>query len=294
LESLDKASEKHPGGKAMHIVVLIKQVPDTQEVKIDPEKNTIVRAGVESIVNPFDMNATELALQLREQYGGKVTVITMGPPQAAMALKETFSMGVDKVILLQDRGFAASDTLATSYVLAQGIKRLEADGEKVDLVICGKQAVDGDTAQTGPGVACRLSFDQITYVTQVDKIDLDTRTIVARRRLAKGVQVVQAQLPALLTVEKDINEPRYATLRGIIAAERVKVVEWCAADIKADAEQIGFKGSPTWVKRIFTPPPREGGPKFDGPDAVKKALEVVLDNQHFKEAVFGEEGVCKR
>lgn len=274
----------------MHIVVLIKQVPDTQEVKIDPEKNTIVRAGVESIVNPFDLNATEMALELKEKHGGSVSVITMGPPQASMALKETVAMGVDRAILVTDRAFAAADTLATSYTLAQAIKRAEKEAGKVDLVLCGKQAVDGDTAQTGPGVACRLGMDQLTYVTQVDKIDLKDKKIVARRRLAKGVQICEAKLPALLTVEKDINEPRYASLSGIIRAERFTITEWSAADVEADVEQIGFKGSPTWVKRIFTPAPREGGPKLDGADAIPKALEIVGANIHFIEAVYGEEG----
>ncbi len=278
----------------MHIVVLIKQVPDTQEVKIDPEKNTIIRAGVESIVNPYDLNATEMALQLREKYGGEVSVITMGPPQASMALKETVAMGVDRAILITDRAFAAADTLATSYTLATAIRKLEEESIPVDLIICGKQAIDGDTAQTGPGVACRLDCDQITYVTQVDEIDSSNRTIKARRRLAKGVQVVQAKLPALLTVEKDINEPRYASLRGIIKSERTSILEWSALYIKADPEQIGFKGSPTWVKRIFTPPPREGGPKLDGVDAPKKAVDLLMENKHFLESVFGEEGVCKR
>jgi len=278
----------------MHIAVLIKQVPDTQEVKIDPEKNTIVRAGVESIVNPFDLNATEMALQLVEKYGGDVSVLTMGPPQAESALRECMAMGATRGVLITDRNFAAADTLATSYTLAKTIERLEKDFGKVDLIICGKQAVDGDTAQTGPGVATRLGCDQITYATEVDDINLSQKTIKIKRRLAKGVQIIQAQLPALLTVEKDINEPRYASLRGIVRAIREPVIEWNAATINADPEQIGFKGSPTWVKRIFTPPPREGGPKLEGQDAVKQALDVVFENIYFKEVIFGEEGgACK-
>jgi electron transfer flavoprotein beta subunit len=273
----------------MHIAVLIKQVPDTQEVKIDPEKNTIVRAGVESIVNPFDMNATEMALQLVEKHGGEVTVITMGPPQAETALRETLAMGATRAVLVTDRNFAAADTLATSYTLAKTIEKVEAEFGKVDLVVCGKQAVDGDTAQTGPGVACRLNMDQMTYVTEVENIDLKARTIVARRRLAKGVQRVQAQLPALITVEKDINEPRYASVSGIIRAIREKINEWSADYIKADPEQIGFKGSPTWVKRIFTPPPREGGPKLKGAESVPQALDSLKGNIYFAEVIFGEE-----
>lgn len=273
----------------MHIAVLIKQVPDTQEVKIDPEKNTIVRAGVESIVNPFDMNATEMALQLIEKHGGEVTVITMGPPQAESALRETLAMGATRAVLVTDRNFAAADTLATSYTLAKTIEKVEDEFGKVDLVLCGKQAVDGDTAQTGPGVACRLNMDQMTYVVEVENIDTKAGSIVARRRLAKGIQRVQANLPALMTVEKDINEPRYASVSGIIRAIREKIYEWNAEYIKADPEQIGFKGSPTWVKRIFTPPPREGGPKLKGPETVPQAVDLVMGNMYFKEAIFGEE-----
>lgn len=274
----------------MHIAVLIKQVPDTQEVKIDPEKNTIVRAGVESIVNPFDMNATEMALRIREQYGGEVSVLTMGPPQAESALKETLSMGVDRVILVSDKKFAAADTLATSYTLARSIEKLSKQFSPVDLIICGKQAIDGDTAQTGPGIATRLNYDQATYVIEVKELDLDAKKIVVKRRLAKGVEVVEAKIPALITVEKDINEPRYSSLPGLINAERQEIQNWSADCIDADPEQIGFMGSPTWVKRIFTPPPPEGGPIYDDDKAVEQALDLVFDNKHFKEAVLGEEG----
>jgi len=273
----------------MHIAVLIKQVPDTQEVKIDPEKNTIVRAGVESIINPFDLNATEMALQLRERYGGEVSVLTMGPPQAESALKETLSMGVDRVYLISDKKFAAADTLATSYTLARSIEKLSKETNPVDLIICGKQAVDGDTAQTGPGIASRLDYDQITYVVDVDELELKSKKLVVKRRLAKGVEVVQAQLPALITVEKDINEPRYASLPGLIKAERYEIPSWSADFIEANPDHIGFKGSPTWVKRIFTPPPPEGGPLFDDDKAVEKALDLVFENKHFREAVLGQE-----
>ena len=273
----------------MHIAVLIKQVPDTQEVKIDPEKNTIIRAGVESIVNPFDMNAVEMALLLREKHGGEVSVLTMGPPQAEVALKETLSMGVDRVILVSDKKFAAADTLATSYTLATAIEKLSKETTPVNLIICGKQAVDGDTAQTGPGIATRLNYDQATYVTEVTELDEKAKKIVVKRRLAKGIEVVQAQLPALITVEKDINEPRYASLPGLIRAERAEIPSWSADYIGADSEQIGFKGSPTWVKKIFTPAPREGGPLYSDENAVKQTLDLVFDNKHFKEAVLGEE-----
>jgi len=230
-----------------------------------------------------------MALLLREQYGGEVSVLSMGPPQAEDALKETLSMGVDRVILVSDRMFAAADTLATSYTLAKAIEKLSSEFSPVDLIICGKQAVDGDTAQTGPGIATRLNYDQATYVTEVKELDIKAKKIVVKRRLAKGIEVVQAQLPALITVEKDINEPRYASLPGLIIAERQDIPMWSAEYIGAEKEHIGFKGSPTMVKRIFTPPPREGGPLFDDETAVKQSLDIVFENKHFREAVLGEE-----
>jgi electron transfer flavoprotein beta subunit len=247
----------------MHIVCCIKQVPDTAQVKIDPETNTLIRSGVESICNPYDMVAVEVAVQLIEKHGGKVTVISMGPPQADSALRDCLSLGATEAILLSDRAFAGADTLATSYTLATTISKI-ASAEPVDLVICGKQAIDGDTAQTGPGVATRLGFNQFTYVAEVINLDSANRTIRVRRETETGSEVIEGKLPALLTVELELATPRYATLPDLVRALRQEVKVWGAANIDSTPEHLGLKGSPTSVKVIFAPPVRKGGTAFDG------------------------------
>ncbi|NLP43787.1 MAG: electron transfer flavoprotein subunit beta/FixA family protein, partial [Peptococcaceae bacterium] len=193
----------------MHFVVCLKQVPDSSEVRIDPETNTLMREGVPSIINPYDAHALEEAIRLKEKVGGKVTVITMGPDQAKEALRKAMSFGADRAILLSDRAFAGADSLATAYVLTRAIQKIM-ETEPVDLVLAGKEAIDGDTAQTGPGIASRLSFTQLTYVIKVASLDKDSITV--HRKLETGREVVQAKLPALLTVEKELNAIRYATL----------------------------------------------------------------------------------
>src|SRR5512139_2952196 len=187
------------------IVVCVKQVPDTTDVKINPETNTLIREGVASITNPFDEFATEEALLTKEKYGGEVHVISMGPLQAIEVLKNALAVGADKVYLVSDRAFAGADTLATAYTVAKTIKTVVAD---VDLVICGKQAIDGDTAQVGPGIATRLGIPQLTYVSKIKEIDPAKKRIVVERMLEYGKEVVESSLPALITVVKDINEPR--------------------------------------------------------------------------------------
>jgi len=234
----------------MHIVVLIKQVPDTSEVKINRETNTLIRDGVPSIVNPFDMYAIEEALRLRENHGGKVTAITMGPPQAAEALKEAIALGVDDVVLLSDRIFAGADTWATSYTLSQGIKKLG----NFDLVIAGKQAIDGDTAQVGPETADMLGIPFVAYIRKIERID--GKKMVAERLMDEGHDVVETSLPALITVVKEINQPRVPSLKGKMRAKNLKVTTWNAKDINADENKCGLKGSPTKVVRIFPPAPR--------------------------------------
>ena len=237
----------------MEIVVCIKQVPDTTEVKIDPVTNTLIRQGVPSIVNPFDKNALEAALQLKAQYGGKVTVLSMGPPQAKEALKECLAMGADEAILMSDRAFGGSDTLATSNTLAAGIKKIG----KVDLIICGKQAIDGDTAQVGPEMAEHLDLTQVTYVSKIDSID---GTIIrVEREHEEGYEVIDAQMPVLLTVVKSINEPRTPTVKGLMKANRKEITTWTVNDIVVNPSAIGLKGSPTQVRRIFTPEQRVQG-----------------------------------
>jgi len=234
----------------MNIIVLVKQVPDTSEVKINRETNTLIRDGVPSIINPYDRYAIEEALRLREKHGGKVTAVTMGPPQAVEALKETVALGVDDVVLLSDRAFAGADTWATSYALSQGIRKI---GD-FDLVIAGKQAIDGDTAQVGPETADMLGIPFVAYIRKIEQIE-DGKMVV-ERLMDEGYDVVETSLPALITVVKEINEPRVPSLKGKMKAKNLKVAAWSAADIGSDENKIGLRGSPTQVVRIFPPSPR--------------------------------------
>ena len=234
----------------MNIIVLIKQVPDTSEVKINRETNTLIRDGVPSIINPFDMYAIEEALRLREKHGGKVTALTMGPPQAADALKDAIALGVDEVALLSDRAFAGADTWATSYALSKAIKKIGA----YDLVISGKQAIDGDTAQVGPETADMLNVPFVAFVKKVESIENNKMTV--ERMMDEGYDVVETPLPAVISVVKEINEPRLPSLKGKMKAKNLKITTWTASDVGADAEQCGLKGSPTKVVKIFPPTPR--------------------------------------
>jgi electron transfer flavoprotein beta subunit len=247
----------------MNIIVCIKQVPDTTEVRINPETNTLVREGVPSIINPFDENAVEAALQLKEKHGGKVTVITMGPPQASEALKTTIAMGADEGYLVSDRAFAGSDTWATSYTLSQAIKKLG----HFDLILCGKQAIDGDTAQVGPGIAEWLGIPQVTFAS---KIEADGNKLKAERMLEEVNEVVECPLPAVVTVVKQINEPRLPSLKGLMRAKKTEVKILTAQAIEGDPKNLGLNGSPTSVVRIFSPPAKGGGEILTG-----EASEIV-------------------
>ncbi len=232
----------------MDTVVLVKQVPDTAEVSIDPKTGTLIREGVESIVNPEDLNAVEAALRLRSDHGGTVTALTMGPPQAREALLEVLAMGADRAVLLTDKAFAGADTLATSYTLGRAIEKIG----RFDLVVCGRQAIDGDTAQIGPQVAEFLGIPQVTYVQALEVRD---GFLIARRGLEDGYETIKTPLPALVTVTSDLNSPRLPTVEGIMSAcagpEAVDV--WNAADIGAMADRTGIRGSPTWVAKTETP-----------------------------------------
>lgn len=251
----------------MNIIVCIKQVPDTTEVKIDPVTNTLVREGVPSIINPFDENAIEAALQLVEKHGGKVTVVTMGPPQASQALKDALAMGADEAVLVCDRAFAGSDTLATSYTLAQTVKQL-AD---YDLIICGKQAFDGDTAQVGPGLAEHLGIPQVTYAIDVE---VEGKSAKVKRLLSDRFEIVQTKLPCLITVVKQMNEPRHASLKNVMKARKKEIPSWTAADINADTARCGLNGSPTNVVRVFAPQRHSQGEKLEG-EAPEVAAALV-------------------
>lgn len=259
----------------MEIIVCIKQVPDTTEVRIDPETNTLIREGVESIINPFDLYAIEEGVRLKEQHGGKVTVISMGPPQVESALREALSLGADEAVHLCDRAFAGADTLATAYTLAQGIKKIG----NFDIIICGKQAIDGDTAQVGPGIAVHLHIPQITYVKKIEEISRDR--IRAERMMEEGYEVLESDLPVLLTVVKEINEPRLPSLKGKLKAKKQEIVSWAMQDISAEEHRIGLDGSPTQVVRIFSPPPRPGGQIFRGEadEMVNKLVDELEKNK---------------
>ncbi|MBD3348556.1 MAG: electron transfer flavoprotein subunit beta [Candidatus Eisenbacteria bacterium] len=242
----------------MKIAVLVKQVPDTTEVRIDRETNTLIREGVPSIINPFDMYAIEEGLRIREAAGeATVTVLSMGPPQVEDALRDALALGADDAVLLSDRAFAGSDTWSTSYTLASGIRKL---GD-VDVILCGKQAIDGDTAQVGPGVAQFLGLPQVTYVR---KLEIGDGVATAQRMMEDGYDVLRVPLPALFTVVKEINEPRLPSLKGKMKAKKAEIPVWTRDDLDVDPSELGLDGSPTRVVRIFAPEPRGGGVVFEG------------------------------
>jgi electron transfer flavoprotein beta subunit len=234
----------------MKIVVCVKQVPGTHDAKIDPETKRIVREGIKAMTNPFDTYAVEEAVRIKEKIGGEVIVLTMGPPRADIVLREGISVGADAAVLLSDRAFGGSDTWATSYALAKAIEKIGG----VDLVICGKQAIDGDTAQVGPGIAAQLDWPQATYVMAVPEIN--DEMILAKRMHEDGWDICEIKLPAVLTVVKDINQPRIPTLKGRLAAQKIEIPTWTAADIGADLAKIGLDGSPTRVVKTNPPPAR--------------------------------------
>lgn len=255
----------------MNIIVCIKQVPETTEVKINPETNTLIREGVKSIVNPFDVYAIEEGVRLKEKFGGKATVITMGPPQAEAVLREAISMGMDEGVLLSDRAFAGSDTWATSYALSAAIKRIGT----FDLIICGKQASDGDTAQVGPGISAHLDIPQVTYVKKIEEIKDNLARV--ERMTEEGFEIIEVPLPALITVVKEINTPRLPSLKGMMRAKQAKIIHWKASDIEAETDCLGLSGSPTQVVKIFTPAPRVGGQMLKGEtrEIVEQLVEAL-------------------
>ncbi|MCK4851841.1 MAG: electron transfer flavoprotein subunit beta/FixA family protein [Candidatus Omnitrophica bacterium] len=256
----------------MKILVLIKQVPETTDVKIDPETNTLKREGVKSIINPFDMYAIEEAVRIKERSGGgQVIAVSMGPPQAMEALREAISMGCDEAVLLSDKKFAGSDTWATSYTLSQAIRKL---GD-YSVVLCGKQASDGDTAQVGPGVSTHLDIPQVTYIKKIEQINAESARV--ERMTEEGYEIIETALPAVMTVVKEINEPRLPSLKGKMRAKKAEIPVWTAEDLLCDEEKIGLDGSPTRVIKVFTPPPRQGGRVLAGePEAVSKELADLL------------------
>lgn len=242
----------------MHIVVCIKQVPDSAQIRVHPVTNTIMRQGVPTIVNPYDLFALEAALRLRDELGATVTVLTMGPPMAEDTLRKALGFGADRAVLLTDRAFAGSDTLATSFALAQAIRRIGEEWGIPEIVFTGKQTIDGDTAQVGPGIARRLGLNQITYVSGITKVDLSAGTIALTRRAEGGVQEITTRLPALITMLEGSNDVRRGSLSDVLRAARAQIVTWNAAEAGIeDMTKCGLRGSPTVVKRVFAPPARD-------------------------------------
>jgi len=258
----------------MKIIVCIKQVPDTTNVKIDPETNTLIREGVESIINPFDTYAIEEGLRIKERLEDvEVVVLSMGPPQAEEALREAISMGVDRAVLLSDRKVAGSDTWATSYALSKAIDKI---GD-YSLIICGKQAIDGDTAQVGPGISSWLDLPQATYVKHIEEISLEKA--VVERMTEEGYDILEVPLPAVFTVVKEINEPRFPSLKGKMRAKKAEIEVYSADDLGLDDASIGLNGSPTRVVKIFTPPTREKGTMLEGDinESAAKLADLIKD-----------------
>ncbi len=259
----------------MRIVVCIKQVPDTAQVKLDPETHTLKREGVDAILNPFDLFALEAALRVREQVGGRVTAVSMGPPQAEAVIKEAIGYGVDEGLLLSDRAFAGADTWATTAALAAGVRHLGG----ADLIVCGKQAVDGDTAQVGPGLAQRLGLPQVAFVKALREVAEDH--LVVERQMDDGFDVVRLPLPGLITVVREIGEPRPPSLKGKMRAKKYQVPVVGAAELGLAPEEVGLAGSFTQVIKVFAPEVAgkheiiEGAPE----DAAAELIDRLVDSK---------------
>ena len=258
----------------MNIVVCLKQVPDTAAVKIDPKTGTLIRDGVPSIINPEDKHALESALQIKDGVGGKITVITMGPLQAKNALREALCMGADEAILITDRAFAGADTLATSKTLAGALKKLE-----YDIVLAGRQAIDGDTAQVGPEIAEHLDIPQVTYVQGVK---LEEDGLLVNRALEDGYELIKVNTPVLLTAIKELNEPRYMNVKYIFEKADKEVEVWTAQDIEVGIEELGLKGSPTKVKKTMTKEAKGAGEVIkEVPNEAVKYVLGKLKEKHY-------------
>jgi electron transfer flavoprotein beta subunit len=279
----------------MHIVVCIKQVPDSAQIRVHPVTNTIMRQGVPAVVNPYDLFSLEEALRLKDIHGGCVTVITMGPPQAEAALRKCISYGADEAILVTDRAFAGADTLATSFALAAAINQISKN-QAVDMVFCGKQTIDGDTAQVGPGIAKRMDMQLLTYVSQVDSVDTTCRTIQVQRRAEGGVQVLTTQLPCLVTMLEGTNEMRFATMDNMFRAARHQLKIWdrVAAGIE-DVSKIGLKGSPTVVSKVFAPQAKtQRAEIIESESGEPRDLALTLVSKLFTQHPSASEAVVKQ
>jgi len=260
----------------MLVVACIKQVPDTTQVQIDPVTNTLVREGIPFIVNPYDTHALEEGLRLKDRFGFRVAAISMGPPNAEATLKKALALGVDEAILLSDRIFGGADTLATSQVLSAAIRELNKT-EEIGIVLCGKQTIDGDTAQVGPGIATRLGYTQLTLVDRIEAIDPVARKITVRRKLEGRHEVVEAALPVMITVVRELNRPRYPTVPMRIESSETLVKLWSNKELQLDEQSVGLKGSPTWVSRIFSPEREKGEIIGDGLNDPLGSATLLVD-----------------
>lgn len=260
----------------MQIVSCIKQVPDTTQVQIDPVTNTLVREGIPFIVNPYDTHALEESLRLKDRYGFSVSAISMGPPNAEATLRKALALGVDRAILLSDRVFGGADTLATSNVLTEAIRKLGEEDE-VGIIFCGKQTIDGDTAQVGPGIATRLGCTQLTLVDKILSLDLEKKLIRVSRKLEGRHEIVEAPLPVMITVVRELNRPRYPTVPMRLSSQGGEVELWNNQVLKLDEQSIGLKGSPTWVSRIFSPQRDKGEIIGDGANDPEGTAELLID-----------------
>ncbi len=263
-------------GRLQRVVVAVKQVPDTTQVKVNPETGTLIREGVPFIVNPFDVHAVEEALRLRDRFGCEVVAVTMGPPNSVLTLRRCLALGVDRAVLVSDRAFGGADTLATSLVLAAAVRRAAVEWGRVDLVLCGKQTIDGDTAQVGPGIATRLGWSQLTLVDRVLEISPEAGTLTVRRKLEGRREVVRSPLPAVVSVVREINQPRYPTVPRRLEVEEVEIPVWDNGVLGLPADRVGLKGSPTSVKRIFAPERRLGEIVGDGEADPEGAVQELI------------------
>lgn len=265
----------------MHIVVCIKQTPATANIQIDPKTGTLKREGMAADINPFDNYAIEEAVAIKERVpGSTVSVVTMGPPQAEDALREAIARGCDDAFHVTDRAFAGADTWATSYTLQMAIRKIAETKKPFDLIICGKQTNDGDTGHVGPGIAAWLDIPNVAYVGKVE--DVKEGSIRVRRMMEDGYDVLEMPTPCLISVVKEINTPRLASLKGKMAAKKAVIPKWNAEAINADKAKIGLGGSPTIVARSYNPPPRKGGEKIAGATAEEKAKNLVARLKELK------------
>ncbi|REE91323.1 electron transfer flavoprotein beta subunit [Paenibacillus taihuensis] len=270
----------------LHIVACIKQVPDTKIIKMNPKTNTMDRASAPAILNPYDAHAVEEAVRLKQRYGGIVSVLTMGPPPAVKAIRKCIEIGADEGYMISDRAFAGADTLATSYALTKALQKIGKE-QPIDLIICGKMTIDGDTGQVGPGIARRLDIPPLTSVKKIVEIDKEKGIAILHRKLEDGYEVVSSTLPCLFSVEKEINEVPYSSMPNMLRAARYNPHIWSVNELEdVDRTQLGLKGSPTIVSSVWAPQKPQGGHMLEGTtgEQVNQLLGILLAKKELFEA----------